>query len=191
MNLYKVNEVAAILDISEPTIRRYTRVFRDHLSEAATPDPGLERMFTDDDLRVLAYCRTRSRVGVPMKAILEELPTAQLPDLATIMGEAHDRALTAGDGALTGLDSPFIGFQAFLDRLADSAGRSSEAQEQAVEVQASIAESLTHLATNVDLAIDLAALRQEVVELRRDLERLTQTVETLKMMAHTHFWKGN
>ena len=188
MTSYKVNEAAAVLGVSGPTVRRWSRSFASHLSGAATPGPGVERLFSDDDLRVLAYVRDRSAVGLTGEAILAELPAATLPDLASVLG--GDRALTPGDSASLALDSPMTAqavFKGFFDRLAGHTGETAAAQtriadsvEKTTQAQASIADSLDRLSTAVDLAGQVAGLKADVEALRRQVEVLTQEVADLR-----------
>lgn len=168
MTSYKVNEAAAVLGVSSPTVRRWSRFFGSHLSGSATPGPGVERLFSDDDLKVLAYVRDRSTVGLTGEAILAELPTATLPDLASVLG--RDRDLTSGDSLPALPDSPLT---AFLGRLDSHTGETAKAQ-------ASIADSLDRLSTAVDLAQEVAGLKAAVEALRRQVETLTQEVADLR-----------
>jgi DNA-binding transcriptional MerR regulator len=165
---YKVNEAATVLGVSAPTVRRWSKFFGSQLSGSATPGPGVERLFDDDDLRVLAYVRDRSAVGHTGEAILAELPAATLPDLASILG--GDRSLTPGDSLPALPDSPLT---AFLGRIDSHTGETAKAQ-------ASIADSLDRLTTAVDLAQEVAGLKVEVAELRRLVEVLTQEVADLR-----------
>lgn len=188
MTSYKVNEAAAVLGVSSPTVRRWSRFFGSHLSGSATPDPGVERLFSDDDLRVLAYVRDRSAVGLTGEAILAELPTAALPDLASVLG--RDRDLTPGDSPSLALDSPLTAqaaFTGFFDRLAGHTGETAAAQtriadsvEKTTQAQAQIADSLDRLSAAVDLAGQVAGLKTEVEALRRQVEALTQEVADLR-----------
>ncbi len=188
MTSYKVNEAATVLGVSSPTVRRWSRFFSSHLSGAATPGPGVERLFDDDDLRVLAYVRDRSAVGHTGEAILAELPAATLPDLASVLG--GDRALTPGDSPSLALDSPMTAqeaFRGFFDRLAGHTGETAAAQtriadsvEKTTQAQSQIADSLDRLTTAVDLAGQVAALKGEVEALRRQVETLTQEVADLR-----------
>lgn len=168
MTTYKVNEAAAVLGVSGPTVRRWSKFFGSHLSGSATPGPGVERFFSDDDLRVLAYVRDRSAVGLTGEAILAELPAAVLPDLASILG--GDRGLTSDDSLPALPDSPLT---AFLGRLDSHTGETAKAQGR-------IADSLDRLTTAVDLAQEVAGLKVEVAELRRLVEVLTQEVGDLR-----------
>ena len=188
MTTYKVNEAAAVLGVSGPTVRRWSRFFGSHLSGSATPGPGVERLFVDDDLKVLAYVRDRSAVGLTGEAILAELPAATLPDLASVLG--GDKGLTPGDSPSLALDSPMTAqtvFTGFFDRLAGHTGETAAAQvriadsvEKTTQTQAQIADSLDRLTTAVDLAVDLAGLKTEVEALRRQVETLTQEVADLR-----------
>ena len=182
MTTYKVNEAAAVLGVSGPTVRRWSRFFGSHLSGSATPGPGVERIFSDDDLRVLCYVRDRSSVGLTGEAILAELPAATLPDLASILG--GDKGLTPGDSLPALPDSPLT---AFLGRLDSHTGETAKAQasiadsvEKTTQTQAQIADSLDRLTTAVDLAGQIAGLKTEVEALRRQVETLTQEVADLR-----------
>ena len=182
MTTYKVNEAAAVLGVSGPTVRRWSKFFGSHLSGSATPGPGVERFFSDDDLRVLAYVRDRSSVGLTGEAILAELPAAVLPDLASIMG--GDRGLTSDDSLPALPDSPLTAFLGRLDshtgETAKAQGRIADSVEKATQTQAQIADSLDRLTTAVDLAQEVAGLKVEVAELRRLVEVLTQEVGDLR-----------
>lgn len=166
---YKVSEAAAVLGVSSPTVRRWSKDFSPHLSTLATPDPGVERLFTDDDLKVLGFIRDRFAGGLTTEAILAELPTATLPDLASLLSEGRDRVVTPGDSPDLALDSPMTAQEAFkgiFDRLADSGDKT--------------AQTLDRIAERVDLAVEVATLKGEVAELRRLVEVLTNEVADLR-----------
>jgi len=166
MNEHRVHEVANMLDVSPPTIRRWSKAFIAHLSDRANPGPGLERRFTDDDLRVLAYAARRFDVGVSAAAILAELPTASLPPLADV----------AGDKALTPADSLMSGFGVLLDSLAENTAATAQAAQQ--------------LASNTAIAENILRIDRDVADIRRQVEALTAAVEALQEQAHRHRWHG-
>ena len=55
-NPLTVSQVAAQLQLSPATVRRYTTHFQRHLSDGASPAPGARRELSDLDLYILRRC---------------------------------------------------------------------------------------------------------------------------------------
>lgn len=53
-NLKRPADIKELFDVSHQTVRRWCDEFEQYLSSSATPPAGEMRLFTDDDLRVLA-----------------------------------------------------------------------------------------------------------------------------------------
>ncbi len=67
----KMKQVATRLGKHENTIRKYARQYAEFLSPA--PDPGEHRIFTDDDIRVIAFISRLSDSGMQHDEILQSL----------------------------------------------------------------------------------------------------------------------
>ena len=57
VNPLTVSQVAAQLQLSPATVRRYGQEFPDHLSPGATPPPGTSRKYTPEDVAILRAAR--------------------------------------------------------------------------------------------------------------------------------------
>lgn len=53
--MYTVKVAAKCADISAPTVYNYTKRFAKYFSPLATPEKGMVRLFSIDDIRLLAY----------------------------------------------------------------------------------------------------------------------------------------
>lgn len=140
-----VSDVAALLAVSGPTVRRWAGEFGPHLSSLATPPKGGQREFTHDDVRVLLWCKRRLGLGLPVAVVLSELPTAELPTWSEVIRE---NGMISDDSATTGV---VIATEQVLGAFVAS--------------QARVADSLAGL-------VELGELRARVAELERRIAEL-------------------
>ena len=52
---YRVAEVARIFDVDKDIVKSWTFHFSEYLSSQANPEKGISRLFSIEDIRVLAY----------------------------------------------------------------------------------------------------------------------------------------
>jgi DNA-binding transcriptional MerR regulator len=95
-NLLKPTQLANLLDVSEPTIRRWCLRFSEFLSSHATPTHGSRRRLTEQDVLVLRRVKALVDTGLSLDAIELRLrqepdePLPELPDLPAIAPETRD-----------------------------------------------------------------------------------------------------
>ena len=140
-----VADVAELLAVSGPTIRRWAGEFAPHLSSLATPPAGAQRFFTHDDVRLLLYCKRRLGLGLPVAAVLQELPTATPPTWSEVIRET---GTISDDSTTTGV---MIATEQVLGAFVASQAR---------------------LADHLSALVELGELRARVAELERRIEGL-------------------
>ena len=82
--LLKPAQLAEMLDVSEPTIRRWSLRFKAFLSDHATPTQGSRRRLTEQDVLVLRRVKALVDTGFSLDAIetqLQQEPVEPLPEL--------------------------------------------------------------------------------------------------------------
>jgi DNA-binding transcriptional MerR regulator len=163
---FAVGEVATLLQVSAPSVRRWAGAFAEHLSGAATPPAGAERRFSRDDVRLLAYAKRRLDLGLPIAIVAQELPTASLPTWGevtrnTLMSPA-DSAVTAWTGDSDSLLAAFA---------------AGQAQQNA---------AVARLAEQLDRIADLGALGARLEDLAGQVADLRAQVERLQAKSHKH-----
>ena len=93
-NLLKPSQLAEMLDVSEPTIRRWSLRFKAFLSDYATPTQGSRRRLTEEDVLVLRRVKALVDAGFSLDAIetqLQQEPVEPLPALPSM--QASDAKL--------------------------------------------------------------------------------------------------
>ena len=153
---------AELLGISGETLRRWCNQFGSHLSAGASPGKGIERKFTQYDLRLLAWAKKAIRDGQSWRYVDKALPLvteSELPAWADLTGLQQD---TANES--TALDTPGR-LMVLLEKLADS----STAQERQ--------------------QAELGQVRNELAELRAEVEALkTASTGTTGTAQRVSFW---
>ncbi len=74
-----VTEMADRIGIGSSTLRDWTRIFGDYLSDSATPPAGKRRKYTKEDERVLAFIHEKKRrERISDDAIIEALESGEV-----------------------------------------------------------------------------------------------------------------
>jgi DNA-binding transcriptional MerR regulator len=73
MDRRKVGDVAKTFGTDPQTIRKWSEVFKDYLSDDANPPPGATRYYSDDDLQALAFVYRARRNDSTFEEIHEAL----------------------------------------------------------------------------------------------------------------------
>lgn len=128
--LYTVAQAAQMLNLSKAALRAYAskEVYRRYLSTEATPDPGRERRFTVDDLKLFAFIANRTRLGESHDTVAQDLGAGRLaefewtPTEPTISVEGSE----SQQAALVPLEQ----LRALQAILADTRQRESETKEE-------------------------------------------------------------
>lgn len=145
-----VGQAAKRLEISQSSVRNYSKWFSDFFSDAAVPPKGQQRLFDDEDLKLLATIARLKRQGVDDNGIKEELSAGQLDDVANelppepnaIMVMQLSSTLASREGELTATKEE-------RDRLLDDleterqARRQSDERATAAETELKILRELT------------------------------------------------
>ena len=167
LDTFTVGEVATLLHVSAPSVRRWAKAFADHLSATATPPAGAERIFSREDVRLLTYCKRRLDLGLSIPAVVMELPTASLPTWGEV---TRNMLMTPGDSELTAWtgdsDSLFAAFAAGQVQQAAAVGRLADQLGQIADLGALTARLADLGAQVADLADQVADLRGQVAQLQ-------------------------
>ena len=130
-NLYTVTQAARLVGASKATIRGYTlrTEYQSYFSTEATPQPGQERQFTSDDLKLLRFIFARTSQGESHDAIAARLKDKELSqfDWTPIEPPRPEEQAEAATAAMV----PFEQVRAVQALLADARQREAEAKEQA------------------------------------------------------------
>ena len=70
---YTVGQAADLVGASKNTIRLYGRDFEQFLSDGATPESGMQRSFTDDDIKVMITIKTLRAQRIPKEGLVKAL----------------------------------------------------------------------------------------------------------------------
>lgn len=106
---YKIGNVAKMLDISTPALRKWSIQYAEHLSPDANPGPGKARRFTENDVSLLqqiANLRSTDDLSHDDILLRLDMESASLPD------EAEDIALESVQDAQ---DEPHTALTPSLD----------------------------------------------------------------------------
>jgi DNA-binding transcriptional MerR regulator len=76
VEFYRVAEVAALLGVSDQSVRNYADDLRQILTPGAVPGPGVERRFSVLDVRVLVLVRDAKREGLKPDQVTERVQVA-------------------------------------------------------------------------------------------------------------------
>lgn len=85
-----VSQVAKQVGAAPNTIRGYCRDFGQLLSEGATPKPGQERKFTEDDIPILVSIKTLKGQRIEKDAIIASLLQGERYEPAEVTEEAKE-----------------------------------------------------------------------------------------------------
>lgn len=149
--MFTPKQVADSLNLSSTTIRNYSRLWADHLSPSANPQAGQGRIYTEDDLAVMAtiaalrdsqattdQIRAALDAGQrlePVRPLQEEPPAGDADQAAT--GQAAAAAAAAASTAIEIYRDRVNVLERRADQLADrliEAEKRAAAAESAIEV---------------------------------------------------------
>lgn len=135
--LYTLKQANEITGISRQGIRQYCARYGRWLSTYATPDPGRERQFTRDDLRVFRFIYELTSTGMHHEGVLERLGGGGLVDFTWEPPETPQRPSSSPTEASTYL-VPMERLQTAQALLADAQRRELEAVAKAEAAQAEV-----------------------------------------------------
>ncbi|MCS7220416.1 MAG: hypothetical protein RML36_00960 [Anaerolineae bacterium] len=78
--LYRPAQAATLAGITLAHLREYTLTYAPFFSEHATPPPGEPRLFTPEDVRLLAFIAENTRRGADHEEVIQRLASGALED---------------------------------------------------------------------------------------------------------------
>lgn len=138
MRGYYTTKVASELTgASRQVIRTYTQRYARYLSTEATPQPGMDRRFTADDLKLLAFVFQRTSAGETHDQVLERLQSGELEQFAWLPPEPAPEPQSADESASSAL-VPLERLHAAHALLQDAQRREAAAADQVAALQAEV-----------------------------------------------------
>lgn len=130
-DIYTVAQAAQALNLSKAALRAYAskELYKRYLSTEATPEPGYERKFTADDLRLFAFIAARTKLGESHEDVAQLLGANALLEFDWTPPELQQPAEPSE--AQTGQLVPLEQVRALQALLADARQRESETRDQA------------------------------------------------------------
>ena len=138
---YTPKATADITGASRQVLRVYTQRYARYLSTDATPAPGLERRFTEADLKVIAFVYQRTAAGETHEQVAERLAAGELEQFAWQAPETPPDATTAAEsasGATGSMLIPLERLQAAHALMQDAQRREQAATEQIATLQTEV-----------------------------------------------------
>lgn len=134
---YTTKQASDISGASRQVIRVYTTRYARYLSTEATPQPGMDRRFTTDDLRLLAFIYQRTSAGETHEQVLERLQAGELEQFAWQPPEPEPEPQSATESASSAL-VPLERLQAAHALLQDSQRREAATADQVAALQTEV-----------------------------------------------------
>lgn len=136
---YTTKAASKISGASTQVIRVYTQRYARYLSTEATPEAGLERKFTPDDLRLLAFVYRRTAAGETHDQVLARLQAGELAEFAwqPPAPEQEPEPQSATDSTSVAL-VPLERLQAAQSFMQEAQRRELAAAEQVAALQAEV-----------------------------------------------------
>lgn len=138
-NTYTTKQASDISGASRQVIRVYTTRYARYLSTEATPQPGMDRRFTADDLKLLAFIYQRTSAGETHDQVLERLQAGELEQFAWVPPEpAPTPEQQSADESASSALVPLERLHAAHALLQDAQRRESAAADQVAALQAEV-----------------------------------------------------
>jgi len=134
---YTTKQASDISGASRQVIRVYTTRYARYLSTEATPQPGMDRRFTTDDLKLLAFIYQRTSAGEPHERVLERLQAGELEQFVWQPPEPEPEPQSAAESASSAL-VPLERLQAAHSLLQDAQRREVATADQVTTLQAEV-----------------------------------------------------
>lgn len=113
---FKPNDVANMTGASIQTVRRWTDLFADLLSESANPAPGNPRLYSWADVEVIKQIKALRDQNVPVEAIAERL-SSPTSSPATVTQELAPQSAQESPQQAPGIIQALSSQQAQIDAL--------------------------------------------------------------------------
>lgn len=134
---YTTKQASELSGASRQVIRVYTTRYARWLSTEATPQPGMDRRFTADDLKLLAFIYQRTAAGETHEQVIERLQAGELEQFAWQPPEPAPEPQSADESASSAL-VPLERLQVAHALLQDAQRREAAAADQVAALQAEV-----------------------------------------------------
>lgn len=141
---YSTAQAARLAGASKPAVRAYAAKYSAWLSPEATPEPGHERRFTVDDLRLLRFVFERTQAKDTHAVVLARIASGELDSFTWTPAEPQDAAEEPVDSTEGSRTAPSAlmtqaQVQALKTLLEDAHRREQDAKERERELQEQLA----------------------------------------------------
>ncbi len=139
--MYTPKQVGDSLNLSSTTIRNYSRQWSDYLSPAANPPTGQPRIYSEDDLAVIATVAAlregqattgQIRAALDAGQRLEPMRPVEEP---THAGQAADHDQQAADQARAAVNAAEKAIAIYQDRVTAVEARNQELTDRLIEAE--------------------------------------------------------
>lgn len=142
---YSTSQASQATGVSRQALRAYSSRYRQWLSPDATPEPGQERKFSTDDLRLLRFVFEHTQAKEPHATVQARLAAGELDAFTWTPGEPQEGSEGAPETSGTSKTStaalvPMAQVQALQVLLEDARRREQAALEREQALQAHMAE---------------------------------------------------
>ena len=125
------SQVAEMLDISPPTLRRWSKRFASSLSEGARPGQGRHRNYTHEDVEIMRRAKELLALGLTYEKVADILTVQPQREEVLSLSVPEE-----GAGSLTQLQSGWVrAFQAIAQRDAELSQALETIADQRQEIQ--------------------------------------------------------
>lgn len=136
---YTTKQASQLSGASRQVIRVYTTRYARYLSTEATPHAGMDRRFTADDLKLLAFIYQRTQTGETHDQVLERLQAGELEQFAWQPPESPPTPeQQSDDESASSALVPLERLQAAHILLQDSQRREAATADQVTALQAEV-----------------------------------------------------
>ncbi len=155
MTLYRAAQAASLAGVSMAELRDFTATYAPFFSEQATPPPGETRLFTAEDVRLLAFLADVTQRGETVDEVVRRLASGALAEFPW-WTPADEGNGAGGASALAPVPQLQVIAQAFWQQAEESRRRERELRQRLEAAERRIE----------DLEQAVAALRGEAEQKR-------------------------
>ncbi len=135
---YSTKEAADLTGASRQIIRTYTASYQRFFSTDGAPQPGQQRRFTRDDLRLIRYIYESTQSGVTHTEVAERVQAGALEQFAWQPPEPAAQHAEPSPESAAGALVPLERLQAAHALMQDAQRREQAAAEQVAALQAEV-----------------------------------------------------
>lgn len=181
---YRTRHICTLFDISEETVRVWVNEFQDYLSPTATPGKHKQRLFTDPDMRVMAFVAEMKKLGRTFAEIHISLRNGQRGVLPALPPEEMDALVsTDREGRLAfeneHLERELVQAHEQLKIIQRELDDMRNVQNENIRLKAQLESSLTHQ-DRLEAMVDRLTKRIEEMSLQVGREVARGIVDALR-----------